>query len=102
MTIFYLDKEIKTCAGKAATTLSKLRKSVKSNKRLTMKTKVLIYQTGMLRNFLYGSEMWTAEGLRKKETYFLSLQNNEATKQSNSRVVYTDKPPSMMTRQTNT
>ena len=54
-----LEDELKARIGKAATAFGKLMKRAWENRKLTKRTKILIYQTCVLSTFLYGSEAWT-------------------------------------------
>ncbi|XP_063534978.1 uncharacterized protein LOC134744961 [Cydia strobilella] len=53
------NREIDTRIGRAATTFGKLSKRVWTNNRLTMSTKVHVYQACVLSILLYASETWT-------------------------------------------
>ena len=68
-----LDQEINGRIGKAATVYGKLSKRVWNNPKLTIKTRVLVYQTCVLSTLLYGSETWTtyAKHERKLNTFHL-------------------------------
>ena len=54
-----LEDELKARIGKAATAFGKLMKRAWENRKLTKRTKILIYQTCVLSTLLYGSEAWT-------------------------------------------
>jgi hypothetical protein len=54
-----VDEEINICKGKAATSVGKLFKRAWNNPKLTLKTKITIYQACILSSILYGSETWT-------------------------------------------
>ena len=62
-----LDDELNSRIGKAATAFSKLGKRAWENKRLTIKTKVMIYQACVLSALLYGSESWTLYSNQEKK-----------------------------------
>lgn len=53
------DKEIDTRIGKASTTFGRLFARVWRNNKLSLHTKVLVYQTCVLSILLYASETWT-------------------------------------------
>nr|XP_049699970.1 uncharacterized protein LOC126055306 [Helicoverpa armigera] len=55
-----LDAEINSRIGKASTMFGKLSARVWHNKYLTVKTKIIIYQTCILSILLYGAETWTS------------------------------------------
>ena len=61
-----LDEELNSRIGKAATAFSKLGKRAWDNKRLTIKTKVMIYQACVLTALLYGSDTWTLYSNQEK------------------------------------
>ena len=54
-----LDAEIDKRIGKAATTLARLSSRVWENPKLTIKTKVAVYNACVVSTLLYGSETWT-------------------------------------------
>ncbi len=54
-----LDAEIGQRIGKAATTLARLTTRVWTNPKLTVKTKMAVYNTCVISTLLYGSEAWT-------------------------------------------
>jgi len=54
-----LETEIDRRIGKAATTLSRLTKRVWESKKLTVKTKMAVYNACVVSTLLYGSETWT-------------------------------------------
>ena len=60
------DPEINARIGQATGVLSKLSKRVFTNKNLTLKTKIKVYQACVLSTLLYGSETWTTYA--KQET----------------------------------
>lgn len=53
-----LDHEINCRLGKAGTSFGRLTKRVFSNKRLTLRTKIKVYEACVLSILLYGSESW--------------------------------------------
>ena len=54
-----LDAEIDKRIGKAATTLARLTSRVWENPKLTIKTKIAVYNACVVSTLLYGSETWT-------------------------------------------
>ena len=54
-----LDPEINKRIGKAATTVAHLTSRVWTNPKLTVKTKMAVYNACILSTLLYGSETWT-------------------------------------------
>lgn len=54
-----LDTEINKRIGKAATTLARLTTRVWTNAKLTVKTKMVVYNACVISTVLYGSETWT-------------------------------------------
>ena len=54
-----LDFELNSRIGKAAGTMAKLNDRVWKNNKLTMRTKLRVYQACVLSSLLYGSETWT-------------------------------------------
>ena len=54
-----LETELNQRIGKASATLSRLTKRVWTNKKLTERTKILVYKACVLSTLLYGSEAWT-------------------------------------------
>ncbi|CAH1268131.1 TLR1 [Branchiostoma lanceolatum] len=54
-----LDKEIDKRIGKAATTLARLTTRVWENPKLSVKTKMAVYNACVLSTLLYGSETWS-------------------------------------------
>ena len=54
-----LETEIDRRIGKGATTLSRLTKRVWENKKLTVKTKMAVYNACVVSTLLYGSMTWT-------------------------------------------
>ena len=68
-----LDTEIDKRIGKAATTLARLTNRVWTNRRLTAKTKMAVYNACVISTLLYGSETWTtyARQERRLNTFHL-------------------------------
>ena len=64
-----LDNEITCRTGKATSAFERLVLKWK-NKRLRIKTKILIYQTCVLSTLLYGSETWTVCWSGKEVEWF--------------------------------
>ena len=54
-----LDKEIDIRIAKASATMSKLSKKVWDNNKLSLKTKIKVYQACVISTLLYSSETWT-------------------------------------------
>ena len=61
-----LDAEINKRIGKAATTLACLTSRVWTNPKLTMKTKMAVYNACILSTLLYGSKTWTMYAHQEK------------------------------------
>ena len=68
-----LDTEIDKRIGKAATTLARLTTRVWTNPKLTVKTKMAVYNACVISTLLYGSETWTtyARQERRLNTFHL-------------------------------
>ena len=62
-----LEEEINIRLGKASTTFGRLTKRVWKNKKLTLRTKILIYQACVLSTLLYGAETWTIYARQEKK-----------------------------------
>ena len=74
---FSLDAEIDKRIGKAATTLARLTSRVWTNPKLTVKTKMAVYNACVLSTLLYGSETWTTYARQEKRLnsfHFKSLR----------------------------
>ena len=73
-----LDPEIGVRIAKAATSFGKLTQRVWDNKHLTVKTKILVYQTCVLGTLLYGAESWTpyAKQERRLNSFHLRCLRN--------------------------
>ena len=61
-----LDTEIDKRIGKAATTLSRLTSRVWTNPKLTVKTKMVVYNACVVSILMYGSETWTTYARQEK------------------------------------
>ena len=61
-----LDFEIDKRIGKAATTLARLTSRVWTNPKLTVKTKMVVYNACVVRTLMYGSETWTTYTRQEK------------------------------------
>lgn len=61
------DTEISQKVGKATTTLGRLTVRDLENAHLTTKTKIAVYQTGILNTLQYGCEAWTMYITQEKE-----------------------------------
>ena len=61
-----LNPEINKRIGKAATTLAHLTSRVWTNPKLTMKTKMAVYNACILSTLLYGSKTWTMYARQEK------------------------------------
>ena len=68
-----LDAELNARIGKAASTMAKLSKRVWENKKLTINTKVKVFNACVLSTLLYGSEAWTlySSQERKLHTFYM-------------------------------
>ncbi|XP_063620689.1 uncharacterized protein LOC134793093 [Cydia splendana] len=55
-----IDSEVDLRIGRAATTFGRLRTRVWNNKHLTIRTKMIVYETCVLSTLLYGAETWTS------------------------------------------
>ncbi|PIK57594.1 hypothetical protein BSL78_05502 [Apostichopus japonicus] len=62
-----LDAEINARIGNAAAVMSKLQNRVWENKKLTLNTKMKVYQACVLSTLLYGSETWTTLAKQEKK-----------------------------------
>ena len=61
-----IDSELNKQIGKAAMTLSRLKKRVWSNNKLSDHTKVNVYKASVISTLLYGSESWTMHAHQEK------------------------------------
>ena len=61
-----IDSELNNGIGKAAMTLSRLTKCVRSNNKLSDHTKVNVYKACVISTLLYGSETWTMRAHQEK------------------------------------
>ena len=73
-TITY-NPEIDKRIGKAATTLAHLTSRVWTNPKLTMKTKMAVYNAYILSTLLYGSETWTTYAHQEKRLNTFHLRS---------------------------
>ena len=69
-----LDAELNARIGKAATTMSRLTKRVWENKKLTIKTKVKVYQACVMSTLLYGSEAWTLYSSQERKLHAFHMR----------------------------
>ena len=70
-----LDAEISSRIAKAAGVMAKLNKRVWSNSLLSERTKVLVYQAGVLSTLLYGSESWTTYARQERRLNSFHLRS---------------------------
>ena len=70
-----LDVEIDKRIGKAATILARLTTRVWSNRNLTVKTKMSVYEACVLSTLLYGSETWTTYSRQEKRLNSFHLRS---------------------------
>ena len=70
-----LDPEINKRIGKAATTLAHLTSRVWTNPKLTVKTKMAVYNACILSTLLYGSEIWTMYACQEKRLNTFHLRS---------------------------
>ena len=70
-----LDAEIDKRIGKAATTLSRLTPRVWTNPKLTVKTKMAVYNACVLSTLLYGREIWTTYARHEKRLNSFHLRS---------------------------
>ena len=70
-----LDQELAARIGAASTAFGRLTKRVWDNRKLTMKTKMLIYQSCILSSLLYGAETWTLYSGQEKRLNSFNLRN---------------------------
>ena len=68
-----LDAEIDKRIGKAATTLARLTSRVWENPKLTIKTKVAVYNACVVSTLLYGSETWTTYARQERRLNSLHM-----------------------------
>ena len=61
-----LDTEIEKGIGKAATTLARLTSRVWTNPKLTVTTKMVVYNACVVRTLMYGSETWITYARQEK------------------------------------
>lgn len=70
-----LDTEIDKRIGKAATTLARLKSRVWTNAKLTVKTKMVVYNACVLSTLLYGCEAWTTYAHQEKKLNTFHLRS---------------------------
>ena len=70
-----LDIEINQRIGKAATTLSRLTKRVWENSKLTVNTKMAVYNACVVSTLLYGSETWTTYARQERRLNSFHLRS---------------------------
>ena len=70
-----LDTEIDKRIGKAAATLARLISRVWTNPKLTVKTKMVVYNACVVSTLLYGSETWTTYARQEKRLNSFHLRN---------------------------
>ena len=70
-----LDTEIDKRIGKASTTLARLQSRVWTNPKLTVKTKMAVYNACVVSTLMYGSETWTTYARQEKKINFFHLRN---------------------------
>ena len=70
-----LDEELAVRIGKAATSFGRLTGRVWGNSKLTLKTKIQVYQTCVLSTLLYGSETWTVYSKQEKRLNTFHMRN---------------------------
>ena len=61
------DTELDKRIGKAATTLARLTSRVWTNPKLTVKTKLVVYNACVVSTLMYGSETWTTYARQEKK-----------------------------------
>ena len=99
-----LDTEIDKKIGKAATTPAHLTSRVWTNPKLTVKTKMVVYNTCVVSTLMYGSETWTIYARQEKRLnsfYLRSIRRmlgiSWQDRVSNSQVLFRANLPSMFT-----
>ena len=70
-----LDTEIDKRIGKAATTLARLISQVWINAKLTVKTKVVVYNACVVSTLMYGRETWTTYARQEKRLNSFHLRS---------------------------
>ena len=70
-----LDTEIDRRIGKAATTLARLTSRVWTNPRLTVETKMVIYNACVVSTLMYSSETWTTYARQEKRLNSFHLRS---------------------------
>ena len=69
-----LDSEINKRIGKASAAMAKLSKKVWENKKLTTRTKMMVYQACVLSTLLYGAESWTTYAVQEQRLNVFHLR----------------------------
>ena len=70
-----LDTETDKRIGKAATTLTRLASLVRTNPKLTVKTKMVLYNACVVSTLMYDSETWTTYARREKSLNSFHLRS---------------------------
>ena len=70
-----LDAEINVRIGKAATTLARLTNRVWTNTKLTIKTKMAVYNACVISTLLYGSETWTTYARQERRLHTFHMRS---------------------------
>ena len=70
-----LDTEIDKRIGKAATTLARITSRVWTNPKLTVKTKMVVYNACVVSTLMYGSETRTTYARQEKRLNFFHLRS---------------------------
>ena len=71
----FLDTEIDKRIVKAATTLARLTSQVWANPKLTVKTKMVVYNACVVSTLMYGSETWTTYARQEKRLNSFHLRS---------------------------
>ena len=69
-----LDSEINKRIGKASAAMAKLSKKEWENKKLTTRTKMMVYQACVLSTLLYGAESWTTYAVQEQRLNVFHLR----------------------------
>ena len=70
-----LDTEIDKWIGKVATTLARLTSRVWTNPKLTVKTKMVVYNACVVSTLMYGSKTWTTYARQEERLNFFHLRS---------------------------
>ena len=70
-----LDTEIDKRIGKAATTLARLTSRVWTNPKLTVKTKMVVYNARVVSTLMYGSDSWSTYARQEKRLNSFHLRS---------------------------